>query len=448
MTARGVHQGKQQAFRGALSDASIVAVLLLAGLLFRASAAWLAADVTPGVEIWEYGEQGYCAARTDGDLCFLDRNGEPYASALMPPLVSYVWLALFELFGLGAAALTAYVAVNVVVGSLAAPLLYAFSRGLGLERGAALAAGALIAVYPTFVYVSATYHATNFTVVLLLAFGVMLLRAFKSLAWNDALFAGLFAGLSVLTRNELLVVAAGAVPMVVWAGRRRMSAALAAAAVFGFGVGAVMGPWVIRNAVQFERFVPVGTQSGYNLWIAFGPHASGSGNQLDNDPSARAAAQAVRDSVETGDRPGDRYEDRIQRAFAAEAMRAMEQGGVARIATLTAEKFVLITLFDWTDPITHSPIYWGPWLIAFVLAGVGIVALIQRRHPPLDPHGVAFVLLSVGIMVLAYSISGVFARYRMHIEPFEFVFAGVGAWVLARHMMHTGMGAARQAPPA
>jgi hypothetical protein len=95
----------------------------------------------------------------------------------------------------------------------------------------------------------------------------------------------------------------------------------------------------------------------------------------------------------------------------------------------------LLVLFDWTDPLTHSPLYWGPWLLALVLAAFGVVVLARRRHPPLDPHGVALVVLCVGVMVLAYSISGVFARYRMHIEPFEFVFAGIGAWALARRWL-------------
>src|SRR6185436_1063764 len=101
------------------------------------------------------------------------------------------------------------------------------------------------------------------------------------------------------------------------------------------GVGLVTAPWIARNYVAFHSFIPIGAQTGYNVWIGFGPYARGSGNALDNDPQARVAAALVREGVTPGDPLEGRYEPRLQRAFIDDAQPALREGGVGRIAGLT-----------------------------------------------------------------------------------------------------------------
>ncbi|MBL8531017.1 MAG: glycosyltransferase family 39 protein [Hyphomonadaceae bacterium] len=415
---------------GALDGAAALGVLFALALIARVIAALVYADITPGVEIWEYGLQGLCAAQTGGDLCLRDPDGAAYATALMPPLTSYLWLGLFTVFGIGPEALSAYVLINVLVGAACAPLLYVLARELKLEPPAALIAGLIIALYPTFVFVAATYHATNYTVAFTLGFAILLMRAMKSLHWRAALAAGLMGGLSVLTRNELLLCVLGGGALLLWAGRRNLMSGVRAAAALGLALALVMTPWIARNYVTFDRFIPIGAQAGYNLWIGFGPHARGSGNQLDNDAVSRAAAAAVREGVRRGDAPGDRYEPRVQQAYLDDALPAIEQGGVGRLIVLTAEKFAVLWVFDWTDPITRHPAYWLPWLAVHGLALFGLFALWRGRAPPIDWNGALMIVLFLGVFTLAYSISSVFARYRMHMEPFIFVFSAIGASAL------------------
>lgn len=415
---------------GTLDGVSAMWVLFALALIARVIGALVFADIRPGVEIWEYGLQGLCAAQTGGDLCLRDGAGEPYVSALMPPLTSYLWLGLFTVFGIGPEALSAYVLLNVLIGAACAPLLFLLARELKLEPPAALIAGLILALYPTFVAVSATYHATNYTVALMLAFTILLMHATRSLNWRTALATGAIAGLAVLTRNELLLTAVGGVALLLWAGRRKLAPAARAAAALALGLALVMTPWIARNYAAFDRFIPIGAQAGYNMWIGFGPHARGSGNQLDNDPVSRAAAQAVRDSVRRGDAPGDRFEPRLQAAFLADAAPAIDQGGAGRLIALTAEKFAVLWAFDWTDPITQNPAYWAPWAIVHVLALYGLLALWRKRAAPIDWNGALMIVMFLGVFTLAYSISSVFARYRMHMEPFIFVFSALGAWTL------------------
>lgn len=408
--------------------------LFVGALVLRIVAALIAGDFTEGVEIWEYGEQALCAAQAERDLCLRDSAGDPYVSALMPPLTSYLWLVLFQTIGITSASYITYVALNVLAGAACAPLLYAFARQIGLDRPTAFFSGGLLAIYPTFVFVSAGYHATNFTVALMLGFAILFLRAAENLHWRAALVAGLVGGLAALTRNELLLVAAAGTLLLLWLGRKQFQRAFVAATMLTLGVGAVMSPWIIRNYVAFERFIPIGAQAGYNVWIGLGPYAQGSGNALDNDPVSRAAAQAVRDSVPLGDAPGDRFEPRLQGAFFADAQPAIAEGGAGRVIRLTAEKFAAL-VFDWTDPITHSPAYWGPWLVVHALAIYAIVMMWRGQAPTISANGAALIILTLAVLTFAYCISSVFARYRMHLEPFIFTFAAIGAWAIVKRWL-------------
>ena len=50
--------------------------------------------------------------------------------------------------------------------------------------------------------------------------------------------------------------------------------------------------------------------------------------------------------------------------------------------------------------------------------------MMRGRSERLDVAGRETVLLLLAVLTLSYAISGVHARYRMHLEPFLFLFAG------------------------
>ncbi|MEG3191458.1 glycosyltransferase family 39 protein [Lysobacter sp. D1-1-M9] len=404
--------------------------LVTLALLVRTMAAFLLADVSGGASTWEYGQQGLCALQTDGDLCMRDRTGAPYASAYMPPLTSYLWLGLFSLLGDGAGARTAYIALNVLVGALGPGLLYLFARRAGLGRITAGAGALVLCFYPTFVFVSTTYHATNFTVALLLAFALILVRALRSGEILPALAAGLVCGIAVLTRSEMLLVGAGAGLLLLWRYRVHWRTALLSAAALAIGAALVVTPWAIRNYVVFERVILVANANDYNLWKAFGPYAQGSGNQVGTAPESLAAIDSIRDGVPLGDAPGARYENRVQDAFAEDTSRFMGRLGATHLITLTAQKVALLWLFDWTDPLTHGFLYWAPWLVVNALAVAGAFLMARGRSERLNADGAAIVFLLLAVLTFSYAISGVHARYRMHLEPVLFLFAGVALQAL------------------
>lgn len=412
------------------SDWRIALGLVLLALLARAGAAFLFADVSTDATIWEYGRQGLCAFQTGGDLCMRDRTGAPYASAYMPPLTSYLWLGSFSMFGDGTSARVAYIAMNVMTGAFSAGLLYLFGREAGLSRPACVSAGLLLCVYPTFVFVSTTYHATNFTIVLLLAFALMLARSLRSGAITTKLYAGLLCGACALTRTEMLLIGAGAGLLLVYRHRRQLRSAILSAAAFWLMAAAVVAPWTVRNYVVFERVIPIANANDYNMWKAFGPYAHGSANQIGATPESRVALESIIASVPLGDAPGARYESRVQDAFAADTARFTAQSDAGRLVRLTVQKVAALWLFDWTDPLTHGFLYWAPWLLVNTLVLVGLYLMAQGRAERMDFDGTATALLLLTMLTLSYAISGVLSRYRMHLEPVLFLFAGVALQAL------------------
>lgn len=425
--ASGLEQRAAALWRAILARPLISSFAL--ALVLRAAVAWAFAQTAPGAQIWEYGEQGLCAVQTHGDLCLRDRTGAPYISGYMPPLTSYLWWFLFEVFGQRGGAHVAYVVLNVLVGALGAPLLQLFGRRVGLDKQASLIAAAILAIFPTFVFVSAGYHATNFTIAGALSLVVLLADAMRSKRLPLFLAAGVVAGLTALTRSEFVPIAAALALLILWR-VRPLRGALVSAVVFGIGVSVVIAPWMARNYVAFERVIPVANSQGYNLWKAFGPYSTGSGNQV--EIVARREIDATVAAVPLGDRPGDRYENRIQDAFAKETRLALAQRSLAGEAELAAAKAALLVAFDWTDPLTHRLEYWLPWLLLNGLAVAGVVALARGGWRKLDIESAAIASVLVLGMAGAYVISGVHARYRMHIEPFEMLIAAIGVLALLR----------------
>ncbi len=193
----------------------------------------------------------------------------------LPLLVAGVhWLT-------GGVHLTAARVVLALFGAVAVLLAYLLGRRLS-GPGAGLAGAAGLALYPAML----EYHGLLLTEALaasLLAGGLILfLRAIDGGGlWTWAGAGGLL-GAVALVRPEYLPIA-GLLPLVglIWgnrdAGGRTRS--LAAGAML-LGAALVLAPWVVRNMVVLDRFVPVSTGGGKALYIGTNLDADGDGVKL------------------------------------------------------------------------------------------------------------------------------------------------------------------------
>jgi 4-amino-4-deoxy-L-arabinose transferase-like glycosyltransferase len=394
-------------------------VVLGIAFVVRVGAIVMFGDVSANANLWENGEMAACAWHNNTDFCRYDgeAGGAPYPSAYMPPLLSYLWWVLFELFGDTSAARMAWLGCNLVAATGCVALLFYLSMKLWHSRWAAFVAAGLFAIYPTFVFVTATYHQTNWAVLLLLgicAIAVNLAEGASRLRFGA--LGGFVCGLAALNRSEMLIV--GPVVLALGAAWRRRPSEVAKVVVVSASIMAVtLAPWTIRNYERFEKFVPTAQSAGYNLWKGYNPYTNGSGNMSDHSGAAESILPFIA--------PGPMYESHVDDAYMS-AMRAdVAASSAGRLARLETTKALLLWGFDWTDhEVTGRLAYRLPWLVTNLFALVGLYVVWRRRQRVSAAPAAIFATASL-LLTIAYVVTSVHARYRMHIEPFLFILCGI-----------------------
>jgi len=170
--------------------------------------------------------------------------------------------------------------LQAVLGAITVGAVAVIGRRVVSAR-AGIVAGAVVALYPNLVFHTAALLSETLCIALLcVALAVVWWRP-RGVAlrrWQVVVFAVLFA-LGVMVRPISVPVLAVVVAAVWFEGRdRRQVVALAGASVGALVV--VAGAWSVRNAVQLHGFVPLSTNTGDNLCIGHGRHATG-GFRLD-----------------------------------------------------------------------------------------------------------------------------------------------------------------------
>ncbi len=416
--------GKAGAWLGELAanPRALLFIVMAVTALARIAAMIRFADIHPATaNLWEYGGQALCALQNHTDLCgrYANKAFGVFPSAYMPPVLSYVWYGLFAVFGDTAFARCLFLALGLAMAIANSGLIFRIAQRLGASNVAALFAGLIFALYPTFVYVTTMYHNTNFAVLLELSLALLTIEMIEApkLDWRVAAGLGFVAGLATLNRSEMMII--GPVAFLGAAAWRR-TPKMAAIAILVFAL--TLSPWVARNYATFHKFIPAAQSSGYNLWKGYNPWTNGSGNYSETYGPSEARADQIRRSVA----PGPMYETRIQEAFSTEFKTYVTHAGLPRLIQLAANKFALLWAFDWTDTdITGRITYRLPWAIANALVLIGAFSLYRSRK--VDMPVLAVILGALTLFTAAYVTTDVHSRYRMHIEPFLFIFAGIGA---------------------
>ena len=198
--------------------------------------------------------------------------GSPFAptgaSALLPPVYSYLLAGIFKIFGIETkASVLAALSLNSVFSALTCIPVFLLARRAFGERVATWA-GWGWAFSPYGIYYGADWAWSTCLVTLELAWLFLLAwRLEDSSRTRDWILFGSLGGLAALTEPVTLSV----VPLLgLWTLYRRfrtnapwkipmIAAALAALAV--------MSPWLMRNYQLFHRFIPVRSGFGLELYI-------------------------------------------------------------------------------------------------------------------------------------------------------------------------------------
>lgn len=409
--------------------------LFAVALVLRVAYTWLAMgpDAVPSSDAQSYDTVAWNLARGFGFM--LEGASGPYPTAFVPPALPYAVSLLYRAMG---HQFFAALLLQCCFGALV-PLLV---RGLGdsLFGGhVGRTAGWLAAVHPLLVFFSG-YLLTEslFCVTLLLA---LLVSAewVKTPRRGRALGAGLLWGVAALTRPTalplpLLVALWSWWPLGLIVGSRERALQLA---MLVLGVALVVGPWTVRNAVEFRAFIPVTTGGGRSLLDANNPIVW-------DDPKLQGGATSVYGLEPYASRFKGHSEHEIDvlsaelaRTFMAERAAqypAMALKKLGRFWRLSAEGGGTGHWGRGDSPIARMLGVFDPllvWsLLTFPLALLGVGASLRgaRRLYQSLP------LLVIGAFTLGAAVYWGALRMRVPIEPLIVVYAAAGIELLRREV--------------
>ena len=183
--------------------------------------------------------------------------------ATRAPLFPFVLAGVFKFFGQGYWPARIF---QVCIGSLVPVITYLIGKEVASKRAAMISA-CISVFYPFYVFYSA-YVLTETLFVLLSCLSLLyLIRFMKTDYYQDSCLAGIFLGLSALTRPIALGFGMFFVTCYFFTSKNKLKGIAIILATMFF----LILPWTIRNYVVFEKFVPVTTYAGLVFYIGNNP---------------------------------------------------------------------------------------------------------------------------------------------------------------------------------
>lgn len=248
-----------------------LAIVLLLVVLVRLAALLLLRDTLdfqrPGAAV--HGSEAYDAYALNLLATGVYGREPGIADASIPPMYSFALAGVYSVLGRGFVQIGLF---HIVLDVASVALLMAIARRLFRgEVGVWIGfwAGVLTACYPYLVFQNLTLIDTGFWMLLLHGFVYLMLLLRDRVTLNRgtigiALLAGLVLGIGTLTRP---ITPPLAILLAVWFLFRlslwQSVLRLLPVALMG---GAVVGAWIVRNAVELNAFIPMTTTSGANFW--------------------------------------------------------------------------------------------------------------------------------------------------------------------------------------
>lgn len=188
-----------------------------------------------------------------------------------PPLYGYFLGGLFSLLGEDFYTIRLF---QILIGSLSCLLIYLIAKGV-FNRYVAIVAGSISALYGVFLFYEVSFLGSFLVIfTLLVSLYLVILSKRKGKYWL-LIPSGIFLGLSILGRPNLLLVPPGVILwLLIWEGSKGKGA-LKNAAHFLIGLFIIIAPVTIRNYCLSRDFILITSHGGINFFIGNNPQADG-----------------------------------------------------------------------------------------------------------------------------------------------------------------------------
>lgn len=295
-------------------------------------------------------------------------------------------------------------AAQAVVGAATIVPVWWLARAVSGRDRAGTVAAALVALWPSLVLYTATFHLET-------VFIAVLTGSVALLARGSTITGGLALGVSVLVRPFAL-------PVVAAVALARRSAR--DAAVVGAVVVAVQVPWVARNAIVLDAFVPSSTNAGDTLCI---DHRDGGTGRFAFPPECFAGLSDV---------PADRIEVERNERNLREAVEWVVDNPGDEVGRWTARAAELVrhdhAALDAVESEGHRPFIPDAardvlrvaadafYAVVAPVGAVGATWLLasRRRRTPTGVLVVATIVSLLALPVLLYGLT----RFHLPALPF------------------------------
>jgi len=298
-----------------------------------------------------------------------------------------------------------------LISALAIPLVFLIGRRLGGDT-AGLAGAAIVAFYPTLISYSAMLLTEPLAGTLIAGALLAILRARDQSRLGPWFGAGLLLGLATMVRPEYLLVGLLlALSLFALEASGGVGHAGRPVGTLLLGLVLVIAPWTIRNAVEYDRLVPLSTGGGQTLYS--GSYVPSGGNPTKVMPDLLRDRPELLERIEAENRLSGEGPDSItpERVFGLIA--AEEHPGVhpdTALARLGRERY-LDELRN--DPAGLAAYFWRKTLRIWWRGRAGFMQSPVGR--------------SIHYVIVVAALAGLFSLARRRRQEFWILAAPIAA---------------------
>lgn len=348
-------------------------------------------------------------------------HGVPYLG-LVHPLYPLICAAVYWVVGH-----PSLLAMQVVQSLAVIPAAWlSFQLGSDIAgRRAGLLAAAGVALHPALLVFSLRLHPLWFDAILFLAALWATYRMRRSPTPRRLVLLGVLFGVATLSRSTAAVFLGVACLWLAWQWKTPARQLLARVAIICGVALLVVAPWLIRNAVVFQRPIGFVSTDGQNLWIGNNPLATGGALTVDGraivdaDPVITEATQGV-------------SEMKQQDVYRQAALRYIAADPGMFVVNMARKFWIFLSWSDqtgaWYPPWFRAP-YQAFYLVLLAAAVLGAYGLVRAGECGAVWLCAAF-FFSVGLVQSVFYVEG---RHRWSVEGALVVLAASGiAFLLTR----------------